>query len=616
MNELLIEAFIFLSAAVIAVPISKQLGLGSVLGYLIAGIAIGPVLGLVGDEANEIQHVAEFGVVMMLFLVGLELEPKKLYELRHRLLGLGGLQVGLTTLLFFVAGLAFNLNWSVALAVGLILALSSTAIVLQTLNEKSLMGTEGGQSSFAVLLFQDIAVIPMLALIPLLALPELAGHGGHADAHGASLVDGLAGWQRGAITLLAIVGIVLAGKYLVQPIFRFIARTRLREMFTAFALFLVVGISVLMAVIGLSAALGTFIAGVVLANSEYRHELESNIEPFKGLLLGLFFITVGAGIDFSLLEEQLGLILALTVGVIGVKFVVLYALGWFFKLRATNHWLFALSLAQAGEFGFVLLSFSLQNAVLPEPLADQLLLVVAISMLLTPILFIAFEKLVVPRHSQAGSERAADEIDTVSPIIIAGHGRVGQVVNRILEMSGYQSTVIDVDIETTEGLSKLGFKTYFGDAVRPELLEAAGIEEAKLLIIAIDNKQAALHLAAHVSRQYPEVTIAARSFDRPHTYDMYQAGVRGAIVRETFDSSVRLGWGALEALGHTTDKAKEAAQVFFDRDRQMVFETAALHDPEAPRFSNKEMIAKAREMDDETAKMIRSVLMNTESAAD
>jgi CPA2 family monovalent cation:H+ antiporter-2 len=300
-----------------------------------------------------------------------------------------------------------------------------------------------------------------------------------------------------------------------------------------------------------------------------------------------------------------------TLLVITVKFSVLFVLGLLFKLRAANNWMFALSLAQAGEFGFVLLSFSQQNSVLPDALADQLLLVIALSMLLTPILFLLLERLIIPFHRNRGQQPEADEIDARSPVIIAGHGRVGQIVNRILEMSGYQPTVIDVDIEVTEGLSKLGFKTYFGDAGRPELLESAGIAQAKLLVIAIDDKRRALTLAEHVSRDYPHVTIVARAHDRPHTYNLYQAGVRGSIVRETFDSSVRLGWGALEALGHDPELAKEAASIFFDRDRQLVFEAAELHDPNAPRFTNKEMIEKSREMDNETAIMVRAVLQRT-----
>ena len=606
MTEILFEVFVYLGAAVIAVPLSKQLGLGSVLGYLIAGIVIGPALGLVGDETKEIQHVAEFGVVMMLFLVGLELEPEKLWSLRHKLFGLGGLQLSLTTLVIFIAALGMGYNWSIALAIGLVLALSSTAIVLQTLNEKGLMQTQGGQSTFSVLLFQDIAVIPMLALLPLLAMADPGG--GHADAaHGVNLIAGLPGWQRGLITLAAIASIILGGHYLTRPIFRYIAKARLREVFTAFALLLVVGIAVLMSVIGLSPALGTFLAGVVLANSEYRHELESNIDPFKGLLLGLFFITVGAGINFQLLSQELLLILSMTLGVMLIKGAVLFVLGKIFGLKGFDQWLFALALAQAGEFGFVLLSFAVQNAVLPVEIADQLLLVVAMSMLLTPALFIVFDKLIVPKYS--GEEtQTHDSIEHASPIIIAGHGRFGQMVNRILQNCGYETTVIDLDIETTEGASKFGFKTYFGDATRPELLASAGIEDARLLVVAIDDKERALQLVSYANRVNPDIKIVARAFDRLHTYDLYQAGARNFIVRETFDSAVRAGRGALEALGHSEEQAREIADLFFARDRKSVLELAVLYDPELPRFSNDKMIEKGKEMEEETTAMVQAIL--------
>lgn len=321
MTEIFLQAFIYLAAAVIAVPIAKRLGLGSVLGYLIAGVVIGPVIGLVGKETATIQHFAEFGVVMMLFVVGLELEPKKLWSMRHRLTGLGGLQVvGTTGLVLGVAMLAGQ-PWSIALAIGLIFSLSSTAIVLQTFNEKGLNKTDGAENAFSILLFQDIAVIPMLALIPLLALPELAEHAGHATEHHAemSLVAGLPGWLQAVVTLSAIVGVVAGGHYLSRPLFRYIANTGLREIFTATALLLVIGIAALMSLLGLSPALGTFLAGVVLANSEFRHELESNIDPFKGLLLGLFFITVGAGINFAVLSSHLFLVIGLTLLVIALK---------------------------------------------------------------------------------------------------------------------------------------------------------------------------------------------------------------------------------------------------------------------------------------------------------
>ncbi|MEO1284238.1 MAG: cation:proton antiporter, partial [Pseudomonadota bacterium] len=418
MTDVLLLAFVFLVAGVISVPIATRLGLGSVLGYLIAGIAISPLLAILRVDVVAIQHFAEFGVVMMLFLVGLELEPKALWSMRARLLGLGGGQVGLTAALVMGAGIVLGLDWKVSLAVGLVLALSSTAIVLQSLSEKGLMRSDGGQSSFAVLLAQDIAVIPMLALLPLLAMPELLdaassaaehgaaqsghqddGHGdshadGHGDSHGASmsLVAGLAGWQTALVNLGAIAAVVLGGSYLTGPIFRFIASAGLRELFTATALMMVIGIALLMSLVGLSPALGTFLAGVVLANSAYRHELESDIDPLKGLLLGLFFITVGASINFRLLFENLFVIVGLTVGLIAIKAFVMLALATVFRIRGADKWLAALSLAQAGEFGFVLLSFSVANGVIPQELSQKLLLVVALSMLLTPGLFILYDR--------------------------------------------------------------------------------------------------------------------------------------------------------------------------------------------------------------------------------
>ena len=376
MADILLLAFLFLIAGVIAVPIASRLGLGSVLGYLLAGIALSPILTQLEVDVVAIQHFAEFGVVMMLFLVGLELEPKMLWEMRSRLLGLGGLQVTVTMAAIMGLAMMFGQQWSFALAIGMVFALSSTAIVLQTLNEKGLMKSDGGQSSFSVLLFQDIAVIPMLAFLPLLALPELAdiaqyfnsvdpsSEAAGGDDGGMSLVEGLPGWQRAIVTVGAIAFVVVVGSVLTRPLFRFIAIARLRELFTAVALLGVVGIALLMMLVGLSPALGTFLAGVVLANSEYRHELESNIGPFKGLLLGLFFITVGAAINFDLLFSNLGQIVGLTLGVMALKAGILYALSLIFDIRGADRWLFTLGLAQAGEFGFVLLSFTVTNGVL------------------------------------------------------------------------------------------------------------------------------------------------------------------------------------------------------------------------------------------------------------
>lgn len=388
MTGFLLLATLFLVAGLIAVPLATRFGLGSVLGYLVAGIVISPVLGLLGVDVVAIQHFAEFGVVMMLFLVGLELELKVLWSMRMRLLGLGGLQVALTAGLVMVAGLMLGLDWTVALTLGMAFALSSTAIVLQSLNEKGLMRSDGGQAAFSVLLFQDIAVIPMLAVIPLLAVAGAAGvpAAEHAQAshESLSLVDGRPGWQVALITLAAIGAVIFVGHQLTRPMFRFVALANLRELFTATALALVVGIALLMTLVGLSPALGTFLAGVVLASSEYRHELESDIDPFRGLLLGLFFMTVGASIDFDLLLANPGTVLGITLGLMLLKALVLLVLSGVFRVSGSGRWLFALGLAQAGEFGFVLLSFAVASNALPQNFADIALLVVAMSMLLTP----------------------------------------------------------------------------------------------------------------------------------------------------------------------------------------------------------------------------------------
>ncbi|PCI88167.1 MAG: potassium transporter [Hyphomicrobiales bacterium] len=595
MTSLLLQAFIYLCAAVIAVPIAKRLGLGSVLGYLIAGIIIGPATGLVGSETQDIQHFAEFGVVMMLFLVGLELDPKTLWAMRHKLLGLGSFQVMGTAALVMAIGMWFGLSWSVALAVGLVFSLSSTAIVLQTLNEKNLMKGDGGQNSFSVLLFQDIAVIPMLALIPLLALPELMQTADHTDGHATySLVEGLAGWQVTLVTFAAIAIVVVGGHYLSRPIFRFIATAKLREVFTAAALLLVIGIAILMTMVGLSPALGTFLAGVVLANSEFRHELESDIEPFKGLLLGLFFITVGAGINFGLLFDDFLLILGLTVGLMALKSLVLLIIAFVAKMRLTDKWLFALCLAQAGEFGFVLLSFTVQNAVIPPDLADTLLLVVAMSMMLTPILFILFDKIVLPIANKKQGKQD-DEITEQGLIIIAGHGRFGQIINRTMLANGHKTVVIDQNAENIDGMRRFGVQVFYGDATRPDLLEAAGIREAKLLVVAIDDPEGAIKMVKHAHHECPNLHIIARAKDRSEVYKLYRAGAHD-IIRETFDSSVRASRYALEALGMPHNKAQKNMDKFVAHDRNSVREMAAVWKDDVSNFDNPELIALAKNL--------------------
>ena len=608
--EFMLITFVLFFAGAIAVPIASRLGLGSVLGYLIAGIIISPLFTVMGVDIVALQHFAEFGVVMMLFLIGLEMNPRELWAMRGKIFIMGGLQISLTTIVVMAIALSFGQIWSVSLAIGLVFALSSTAIVNQTLKEKGLSRSDGGRSSFAILLAQDIAVIPMLALLPLLAMPELIEirlveilvntdvH--HEKDHGVSLslslVEGLNGWQTAVVTVLAVGGVIVLGRYAVTPLFRFVARAHLRELFVSTALMVVVGIALLMTMVGLSPALGTFLAGVVLASSEYRHELESDIDPYRGLLLGVFFITVGAGINFSLLFGSFVSVIGITIGLITLKAAVLLLLAVLYKLQGADRWLFSLGLAQAGEFGFVLLSFTVANAVLPKDLADILMLAVALSMLLTPAIFILYERVIAPRVTKAQAQKS-DVIDSNAQIIIAGHGRFGGIVNRALGAAGYETTVVDYSSEQLEILRRFGMRVYFGDASRPDLLEAAGIREAKILVVAIDGKDTITELVNHVTKTYPNVHVIARAVDRNHVYDLYAVGCRD-IIRETYDGSIRMARSALEALGATRSAAQRMMNAFEEVDREMLVETASLHDINVPVAENEAFIAKVNEMRD------------------
>jgi CPA2 family monovalent cation:H+ antiporter-2 len=422
-------------------------------------------------------------------------------------------------------------------------------------------------------------------------------HGVTEGDHGGasiSLVDGLPSWGAALVTLGAIGAVIGAGSYLTGPIFRFIAAAQLRELFVATALMMVIGIALLMTLVGLSPALGTFLAGVVLANSEYRHELESDIDPFKGLLLGLFFMTVGAGINFGLLLDNLGLVVGLTLGLMALKVGVLYVLAVVFKISGADRWLFALGLAQAGEFGFVLLSFTVANGVIPGDLADRLLLIVALSMLLTPALFILYDRVIAPRYL-GFDDREMDKIEEKHEIIIAGHGRVGGIVSRILRGSGMKPTVMDFSSKQLEMLKAFDVQAYYGDATRPDLLSAAGIADAKLFVIAIDGKDQITELAKYVSHNYPDVHIVARAVDRGHVYDLWHAGCRD-IVRDTYDSSLRMGRSAIEALGHTPDQAERMVDIFSEMDRKSMMIAAEHYDPAIPLHENEEYMAKFRDV--------------------
>lgn len=605
MGSLLVISVVYLAAMVVAVPISSRLGLGSVLGYLMAGILIGPVLHLAGSDGAvaDLQHFAEFGVVMMLFLIGLELEPRQLWAMRKRLIGLGGLQVGGTTAALFLLGLVLNQTWQVALTLGLILSLSSTAIVLQTLSEKSLMQTGGGRSAFAVLLTQDIAVIPILALLPLLAASG-AGGTGHGSP-GSQFMADLPGWAATLVTLGAVGVVVLLGQFAFRPLFRFVQSARLQEMNTAVALLIVVGIAALMTTVGLSPALGTFLAGVMLAGSEFRHELEAQVAPFKGLLLGLFFITVGAGMNFAMLFDLPVVVTAVTVLVIAIKAGVLYAASRLGGLARRDRILFTLSLAQAGEFGFVLLSYATGLDILDQRLAEGILLVIALSMLVTPLLFILYDRAIVWLGDDH-TPRAPDRIDDQQPVIIAGVGRFGQVVNRLVTNSGFKTVVLDHDLDTIQLMRRFGGKGYYGDPTRPQILAAAGLEKASILVAALDDREANLRLVRYAREQRPDLVIVARARDRVGVYELYEAKANH-IVREMFDSSLRAGRYVLENLGLSQYEANELERIFYRHDRAGLRELAEVWKPGVPLDQNAEYIRRSRELNAalETALMTR-----------
>lgn len=593
------QALVFLAAAVISVPVAKRLGLGSVLGYLIAGVVIGPFgIGLVGEEGQDVLHFAEFGVVLMLFLIGLELQPSVLWRLRTSILGLGGLQMGLTAAVICGLGMALGLDWRSSLAVGLILALSSTAIVLQTLQEKDLMKTGGGKSAFAVLLFQDIAVIPLLAMLPLLALPGAVVRS--AGAHGTTWVEGLPGWATTLVVVAVVAAIVVAGRYLIRPAFRFIARARVPEIFTAAALLIVIGIALLMTRIGLSPALGTFLAGVVLATSEYRHELEGDIEPFKGLLLGLFFIAVGAGIDFDQVTAQPRLVIGLVVALIVVKFVVLMVLARLFRMGFDQNLLFSFALAQSGEFAFVLFSFATQQGVLPIELTTPLVAVVALTMALTPLLMLVNEKLVQPRFgTRERVTREPDAIEETNPVLIAGYGRFGTIIGRLLRANGINVTVLDLDSDHVEMLRQLGQKVFYGDASRLDLLRAAGAESAQVLVVAVDNPERILEIAATAHNHFPHLAVMTRAISRTHAYELIEAGEEH-VYRESLDSSIRVGVDVMRELGLPGYEAHRLGRMFRRHDEQ------ALHELAGVRVDQKAYVHGVRRQTEELERILRT----------
>src|SRR5271170_4945180 len=566
-----IEMVAYLAAAVVAVPIAHRLGLGSILGYLMAGVLVGPfVLGWVGHFSSDVMNVSEFGVIMMLFLVGLELEPRKLWRMRGTIVGLGGLQVIVTSIAVALPVMLLGLSFPSALAAGLILSLSSTAVVLPSLQERNLTQTKGGRAAFGVLLSQDIAVIPILALLPFLAP-------GHLHLNPSQLTsDPLAALppiHRTILVVGAVLGIVLAGRFIVRPFFRIIATTHLQELFTASALLIVIGIVLLMDKVGLDPALGAFLGGVVLADSEYKHQIEADIGPFKGLLLGIFFVAVGASINFTYFISQPALVAGIVLGLIVIKFLVLWVLARLFGFDRSSSFLFSFALAQGDEFAFVLLPSSVTLGVLSLAWSNIFVLAVAISMALTPFLLMLDQKLVQPRFVRPKAKREADVITETTDILLIGFGRFGNIVGRFLKANGIPTTLLDFDAEQIDILRNLGLKSFYGDATRLEILRNAGANRAKLILIMIDSEEATLRIVDLVQKHFPQAKILARARDRSHAYRLVKKGILH-IYHETVGSALQLSVGALEELGYTAERAREVANIFEQHEHKSIRELA------------------------------------------
>lgn len=559
-------SLVYLTAAVVAVPLAKKLGLGTIIGYLAAGIAIGPWGLRFVTDAQDMLHFAEFGVVLMLFLIGLELEPRRLWQLRRPIFGWGSVQLFGSAALLTGTGLLFGLPWPLAVVGGLGLGMSSTAIGLGVLAERNLMATSGGQSLLSVALLQDIAAIPILALVPLLATSGLA----HLPSEN--------GWAQAGKAIGVVVAIILGGRLLLRPALRWIARSATPEIFTATALLLVVATATLMQSVGLSMALGAFLAGVLLAESEYRRELETDLEPFKGLLLGLFFIAVGMSIDFAVVMRQPGLIAALVVGFLAVKSLVLWGMARTMPLPRPERPVFVLLMAQGGEFGFVVFQAATQAKVIDAPTSSLLVAAVALSMLLTPLLLVAADRWWIPRVS-GQRRRTLPEIDEPqhAPVIIAGFGRYGQIVGRLLFANGIPATVLDHDAEQVETLRKFGWRVFYGDATRLDLLRTAGAASARVLVLAIDDAAQSLKAARTVREHFPQLTIVARARNIQHTLALRRLGVT-LVERETLGSALVSGRSVLETLGWDVGHAEDLMKRFRHHTEEQIEAMLPHHD--------------------------------------
>ncbi len=572
--HLLEQTAIFLLTAVLLVPLFKRLKLGAVLGYLAAGMLIGPwALGLIG-EVQTTMHFAEFGVVLLLFLVGLELQPARLWVLRRPVFGLGGAQVLVTGAALGGAAMLFGIDWRAAFVIGVGLAMSSTALVLSSLAERHQLTDRHGREAFAVLLFQDLAVIPLLALLPL-----LGGSGAQSGT----------GWMAALKGLAAILAVIAGSRLVVRPVLKAVASYGGREVFTAAALLLVVGAALIMEHIGLSMALGAFLAGVLLADSEFRHELEADIEPFKGLLLGLFFIAVGMSANLALLWQQPLLVLGLALALMVVKFAVMYGISRALATPDAVAQRLAVALAQGGEFAFVLFAAANGFGIFSTETAQLLVLVVTLSMLLAPPLFVLHERWLARRLAAAQPE--FDAIDGPgNPVIIAGYGRVGQIVSRVLRLSGLAFTALEANYQQVDFVRRFGSKVYYGDASRLELLQAAKTGEAKLFVLAIDDIEASVKTAAVVRKHFPDLPILARARNRVHYFNLRDLGVK-MIYRETFPASLDMARQALLRLGVGVAASERAVSMFRSHDETQLEEQYAVHHDEGQLIQNAQQAA-------------------------
>ncbi|MCW4452795.1 monovalent cation:proton antiporter-2 (CPA2) family protein [Kaistella sp. BT6-1-3] len=589
-NSLAMTSLIFLGAAIIMVPLVRKLGLSSVIGFILGGILIGPFgLKLTGNDSDDIMHATEFGVIMLLFLVGLEFEPKKFWKIRKKILGMGLSQMLITIAVLF--SIFYLAKWQTdkALVTAICFALSSTAIVLQTLKEKNIFRTDAGEASFSILLFQDMSVIPILALLPVLAKrPEETEH--------QILLQYLPDWLQPFSIILGVLAIIFLGRYVFVPFLRYVSRSGMNELLTASSLFLVIGVSELMASVGLSPALGAFLAGVMLATSEFRHELESQIDPFKGLLLAVFFVSVGATINFFVIMQDPMFIFTTTVVVLAVKFFVLFGVGKFFGLKTDQNLIVAFALSQIGEFSFVLVNYATKLYLLNPELNAQLMAVTAITMCVTPILLIINEKILEPKFITIRN----DSFDNTEPIkqqkiIIVGFGHFGSTVGRLLRVNGIQTTILDNDPERVNLLKSNHFKVYFGDATKQGILRSAGAETADLLILCLDDPEKNKFILEYARKKYPQLKIFVRAKNRLDAYDFYNNGVDN-IYRETLGTAVDMAVDILKATGMRSYAARRLGKRFMLIDKAMVRKLAKEQLKDKITFTMKESLEREAEL--------------------